>query len=218
MFSRLSVLIGKQGIEALKNKRILVFGLGGVGGHCCDALARSGIIHFGIVDNDVVAVSNLNRQIIATQDSLGRKKVDAMEAHLKSINPEIEITKYDMLYLPECADKIDLSGYDYVIDAIDTVAAKIDIIARCYELGIPVISAAPNEHNARQDQHHQNRYQMFFHFASVLLISFSLKPTVLHTWLLLHQTFCILCNTELLVIKIFFLYHLFQSKLLAKNI
>ena len=135
------MLIGKDAIEILKEKRVLVFGLGGVGGHCCDALARSGIGHFDIVDHDVVSLSNINRQIIASYKTIGRKKVDVMEEHLLDINPEIAVTKHDCFYLPETGEAFDFATYDYVIDAIDTVAAKVDIIVKCHQEGVPVISA-----------------------------------------------------------------------------
>ena len=141
MFTRLSMLIGKEGLKKLKSKRVLIFGLGGVGGHCCDALARSGIGHFDIVDHDVVSLSNINRQIIASRKTIGRKKVDVMEEHLLDINPEITVVKHDCFYLPENAGEFDFTSYDYVIDAIDTVAAKVDIIVKCHQAGVPVISA-----------------------------------------------------------------------------
>ena len=138
---RLEMLVGEEKVASLWDKRVLVFGLGGVGGHCVDALSRSGIGHFGIVDHDVVSISNINRQLIATRSSIGKKKVDVMEAHLLDINPDIKVQKYDLFYLPETADSIDFSSYDYVVDCIDTVAAKVEIIERCYKLGVPVISA-----------------------------------------------------------------------------
>lgn len=141
MFTRLSMLIGQEALSRLQSKRVLIFGLGGVGGHCCDALARSGITHFDIVDHDVVSLSNINRQIIATRKTVGHKKVDVMEEHLLDINPAIVVIKHDCFYLPENADAFDFASYDYVIDAIDTVAAKVDIIVRCHQDGVPVISA-----------------------------------------------------------------------------
>ena len=141
MFTRLSMLIGQEALSRLQSKRVLIFGLGGVGGHCCDALARSGITHFDIVDHDVVSLSNINRQIIASRKTVGHKKVDVMEEHLLDINPEIVVIKHDCFYLPENAGKFDFASYDYVIDAIDTVAAKVDIIVRCHQAGVPVISA-----------------------------------------------------------------------------
>lgn len=140
-FSRLEMLIGKEQIEKLKTKKILIFGLGGVGGNVCDALARSGIMNFTIVDNDKVNITNINRQLIANLNTLDRYKVDVMEEHLKSINKDVVVEKKNMFYLPENAEEIDFSKYDYVVDAIDTVSAKIDIVSRCKTLHIPIISA-----------------------------------------------------------------------------
>ena len=140
-FSRLKLLIGEEAIQLLKTKRVAVFGLGGVGGNVCDALARSGIEHFVIVDNDAVSISNINRQLIANLNTIGKLKVDVMEKHLKSINSGIEVEKRNCFYLPETANSFNFSKFDYVIDAIDTVKAKIDIICRCKEANVPVISA-----------------------------------------------------------------------------
>lgn len=140
-YSRLELLIGKEALDILSTKRVLVFGLGGVGGNVCDALARSGIMHFDIVDNDIIDITNINRQLISNMNVLGRNKVDVMEEHLKSINPDIEVNKLKCFYLPENSEQFDFSKYDYVIDAIDTVKAKIDIIVKCKSLQIPVISA-----------------------------------------------------------------------------
>lgn len=140
-YSRLELLIGEEALKELSTKRVLVFGLGGVGGNVCDALARSGIMHFDIVDNDVVDITNINRQLISNMNVLGRNKTDVMEEHLKSINPDIEVNKYNCFYLPEESAQFDFTKYDYVIDAIDTVKAKIDIIVKCKTMQIPVISA-----------------------------------------------------------------------------
>ncbi|MBP5694067.1 MAG: tRNA threonylcarbamoyladenosine dehydratase [Bacilli bacterium] len=140
-FSRLKLLIGEEAIQLLKTKRVAVFGLGGVGGNVCDALARSGIEHFVIVDNDAVSISNINRQLIANLNTIGKLKVDVMEKHLKSINSGIEVEKRNCFYLPETANSFNFSKFDYVIDAIDTVKAKIDIICRCKEANVLVISA-----------------------------------------------------------------------------
>ena len=140
-FQRFELLIGEEALASLKNKRVAVFGLGGVGGNVCDALARSGIEHFTLIDNDVVDITNINRQLISNLDVLGQRKVDVMEKHLKSINKDIEVNKVNMFYLPENADAIDLSKFDYVIDAIDTVVSKINIIFRCKTNNINVISA-----------------------------------------------------------------------------
>ena len=140
-FQRFALLVGEDSLNSLKDKRVLVFGLGGVGGNACDALARSGIKHFTIVDNDVVDITNINRQLIANMETVGKPKVDVMEAHLKSIDPNITVNKIKMFYLPENENEISFDGYDYVIDAIDTVTSKINIIFRCKRLNIPVISA-----------------------------------------------------------------------------
>ena len=140
-YTRLEMLIGKEALETLHKKRVLIFGLGGVGGHVTDALARSGIMNFTIVDSDVVSISNINRQLIANHDTLGKAKVDVMEEHLHSINKDIKVDKRNCFYLPEESSEFDFASYDYVIDAIDTVTAKIDIIIKCTELGVPVISA-----------------------------------------------------------------------------
>ena len=140
-FTRFEALIGKDKIESLKDKKICVFGLGGVGGNVCDALIRSGIEHITIIDNDDVNESNINRQLIANMKTVGKAKVDVMEEHLKSINPNVEVIKYKRFYLPEESDFINFIDYDYVIDAIDTVKAKIDIIEKCTKLNVKVITA-----------------------------------------------------------------------------
>ena len=140
-FSRLELLLGKEALEKLATKNVLVFGLGGVGGNVCDALVRSGIKNITIVDNDVVTITNINRQLIANLNTVGKAKVDVMEEHLKSINKEVNVVKKQIFFLPENKDEIDFSKYDYVVDAIDTVSAKIEIIKICKSLQIPVISA-----------------------------------------------------------------------------
>lgn len=140
-FSRLELLLGKDAIAKLETKNILVFGLGGVGGNVCDALVRSGIKNITIVDNDIVSVTNINRQLIANLNTVGKAKVDVMEEHLKSINKEVNVVKKQIFFLSENKDEIDFQKYDYVVDAIDTVSAKIEIIKICKSLQIPVISA-----------------------------------------------------------------------------
>lgn len=139
-FSRLELLIGEDAILRLYKKKIAVFGLGGVGGNVVDALARSGIVNFTLIDNDEITITNINRQLIANLDTIGRAKVDVMEEHLLSLNKDINVTKYKSFYLPG-ETFINLSGFDYVVDAIDTVSAKIDLIKRCNDLGVPIISA-----------------------------------------------------------------------------
>lgn len=140
-FQRFALLIGEEKLALLKTKRVAVFGLGGVGGNVCDALARSGVEHFTLIDNDVIDITNINRQLISNLDVLGQNKVDVMERHLKSINKNIEVEKVNAFYLPENQDVIDLSRFDYVIDAIDTVVSKINIIFRCKTSNVNVISA-----------------------------------------------------------------------------
>lgn len=140
MFSRFEILIGKENIEKLKGKNIIVFGVGGVGGYVVEALVRSGIEHITIVDNDTVSYTNLNRQIIATQNSLEKKKVEVMKERILSINPQCQVETQEIFYLPENADMIDLERYDYVVDAIDTVTSKIELALRCEHKHIPLIS------------------------------------------------------------------------------
>jgi tRNA A37 threonylcarbamoyladenosine dehydratase len=139
-FSRTELLLGKPAIETLHQSHVAVFGVGGVGGYVVEVLARSGIGTIDIIDNDRVCLSNINRQIIATHSSIGRLKVDVAEERIHDINPECKVTKYPMFYLPSNADEIDLSAYDYVVDCIDTVTAKLNIIQRCHKLGVPIIS------------------------------------------------------------------------------
>ena len=140
-FSRLELLIGTDALAKLKTKKVAVFGLGGVGGNVCDGLVRSGITNIAIIDNDSVTISNINRQLIANVETIGLAKTDVMEKHLKSLNPEVKVDKYKMFYLPQNSDNFDFASFDYVVDAIDTVSAKIDIVLKCHELNIPVISA-----------------------------------------------------------------------------
>ncbi|MEE3362726.1 MAG: tRNA threonylcarbamoyladenosine dehydratase [Anaerovoracaceae bacterium] len=139
-FARTRTLIGDPGLEKLNNATVMVFGLGGVGGICAEALARAGVGTLHIVDNDVVDITNLNRQIVAVQDTVGRRKTDVMEERILSIGPEITVVKHDIFYLPENADEIDFSGLDYVVDAVDTVTAKLQIASKAKAAGVPVIS------------------------------------------------------------------------------
>jgi len=138
---RTEMLIGKDAIERLSGCRIAVFGVGGVGGYAVEALARTGVGTLDIVDADDVAPSNLNRQIIATLETVGRTKVDVFAERIRSIDPAIKVNRHRLFYLPQDPPMLDFSAYDYVIDAVDTVKAKIDIIARCVGSGVPVISA-----------------------------------------------------------------------------
>ena len=140
-FSRTERLVGSEALDILKTSRVAVFGIGGVGGYTVEALARSGVGSFLLVDNDTVSLTNLNRQIIATTETLGKDKVDVMKERIVSINPDAQVERRKCFYLPETADSFDLSGYDYIVDAVDTVTAKIDLIVRADQLGVPVISA-----------------------------------------------------------------------------
>ncbi len=140
-YQRSALLLGEEAIDSLFNKRVCVFGLGGVGGSAMEALARAGIGHFDLIDNDTVNVTNINRQILATHKDVGRKKVDVAEERIHAINPEIEVRKFDIFYLPETRGLLSFEDYDYIVDAIDTVTAKIDIIVRAKESGIRIISA-----------------------------------------------------------------------------
>ncbi len=140
-FSRTALLIGEEGIQKLKDARVAVFGVGGVGGYVVEALVRSGVGAFDLIDNDQVCLSNLNRQIIATQDTLGRDKVDVMRERILSINPQAVVNVHKCFYLPENAGEFDFKQYTYVVDAVDTVTAKIDIILRAQEAGVMVISS-----------------------------------------------------------------------------
>ena len=139
-FSRTEMLIGKDVVERLASCRVAIFGIGGVGGYVMEALARSGIGHFDLIDNDTVNITNLNRQIIATHDTIGEFKVDAAKKRILSINPRAKVSAYKTFYLPENSCQFDFSSYDYVIDAVDTVTAKIEIIVNAKKAGVPVIS------------------------------------------------------------------------------
>ena len=139
-FSRTEMLVGEEGMRRLREARVAVFGVGGVGGYVVEALARSGVGAFDLIDNDRVNRSNLNRQIIATEATIGRKKVEVMRERILSINPDASVTMHPCFYLPEKADEFDFSSYSYVVDAIDTVTAKIDIIMQAQKAGVPVIS------------------------------------------------------------------------------
>lgn len=138
--SRTEMLIGKEGLTILQNAHVAVFGLGGVGGSVVEGLVRGGVGKFDIIDNDQVCLSNLNRQIIATHETVGQKKVEAMAKRMKDINPEVEIELHECFFLPETANSFDFSKYDYIVDAIDTVTGKLEIVERAYKDHVPVIS------------------------------------------------------------------------------
>jgi len=139
-FSRTELLLGKDGIDKLKNARVAVFGIGGVGGYTVEALARSGVGSFDLIDDDKVCLTNINRQIIATIKTVGKYKVDVMKERILEINPKAQVTVYQCFYLPDTAEQFDFSSYHYVVDAIDTVTAKIDLVLRAQEKNVPIIS------------------------------------------------------------------------------
>lgn len=140
-YSRTEMLFGHEAIEALAAARVAVFGVGGVGGYAVEVMARSGVGHLDLIDNDTVSITNINRQIIALNSNVGQYKVDVARQRVLDINPQCDVRAIRMFYLPEEANNIDLSEYDYVVDCIDTIKAKIDIAMRCHELGVPVISS-----------------------------------------------------------------------------
>lgn len=140
-FDRTKRLVGAGPMNKLQNSHVAVFGIGGVGGHAVDALVRSGIGTITIVDSDEIAESNINRQLIATTKTIGRKKVEVMKEHLLEINPEIAVKEYDCFFLPETKEQFDFTQYDYVIDAVDTVTAKLALAEACQEAGVPIISS-----------------------------------------------------------------------------
>ncbi|SDA27369.1 tRNA A37 threonylcarbamoyladenosine dehydratase [Ruminococcus sp. YE71] len=139
--SRIEALLGEEAVAGLRSKRVAVFGVGGVGGFAVEALARSGIGTLDLIDSDTVALSNLNRQIIALHSTLGQPKVKAAADRIRDIDPEVTVNPHECFFLPENADSFDFTQYDYVIDAIDTVSGKIAIIEKAKAAGVPVISA-----------------------------------------------------------------------------
>ncbi len=140
-FSRTQLLIGQDGMEKLANARVAIFGIGGVGGYVCEALVRSGVGKFDLIDDDRVCLTNLNRQIHATHRTVGQYKTDVMKARMLDINPYAEINVHKCFYLPENADQFPFDQYDYIVDAVDTVTAKIEIIMRAQRDNVPIISA-----------------------------------------------------------------------------
>ena len=140
-FSRTRLLLGSTAMEKIGRARVAVFGIGGVGGYVVEALIRSGLREMDIIDNDTVSITNINRQIIATTKNIGRDKVDVAEERIKEINPQVKVHKYKTFFMPETSAKFDFSRYDYVVDAIDTVAGKIELIMKCNETETPIISS-----------------------------------------------------------------------------
>ena len=139
-FVRTALLLGEEGVARLKRAKVAVFGIGGVGGFAVEALARAGVGAFLLVDSDRVCVSNINRQIIADWNTVGRYKTKVMQERIASVNPNAEVETRECFFLPENADSFDFSGWDYIVDAVDTVSAKLEIIVRAKEAGVPVIS------------------------------------------------------------------------------
>lgn len=140
-FERESLILGEEKIESLHNKTVAIFGIGGVGGYVCEALARSGIGRFILVDNDEINETNINRQIIALHSTIGKSKVDVMKERIIDINPDAVVEISKTFYLPEKSDEFKFDKYDYVVDAIDTVTAKLDLIVKCNKLNVPIISS-----------------------------------------------------------------------------
>ena len=140
-FSRTQLLLGKEAMDALSASRVAVFGIGGVGGYVCEALVRSGVGAFDLIDDDKICLTNLNRQLIATRSTVGKYKVDVMEARMKDINPNVDIRTHKCFFLPENADEFPFSEYDYIVDAVDTVSAKLSLAVKAQEAGVPIISS-----------------------------------------------------------------------------
>lgn len=140
-FSRTELLFGKEAMEKLSHSRVAVFGVGGVGGYVCEALVRSGVGAFDLIDDDKVCLTNLNRQIIATRKTVGQYKVDVMKERMLEINPQVEVTTHKCFFLPENAQEFPFEQYDYVVDAVDTVTAKISLVMEAQEKKIPIISS-----------------------------------------------------------------------------
>lgn len=138
-FSRTRMLFGSEAIDKLRHCRVAVFGIGGVGGYATEVLARSGVGHLELFDNDQVNITNLNRQIVALHSTIGQYKVDVAASRIRDINPDCSVVPHRMFYLPENADEVDLSQFDYVVDCIDTVRAKLELVRRCHRLCVPII-------------------------------------------------------------------------------
>lgn len=140
-FSRTELLLGKDAMERLADARVAVFGIGGVGGYVCEALVRSGVGAFDLIDDDKVCLTNLNRQIIATRSTVGRYKTEVMKERMLDINPDVDVRIHNCFFLPENADEFPFEEYDYVVDAVDTVTAKIALVMKATEMELPIISS-----------------------------------------------------------------------------
>ena len=140
-FSRTQLLLGKEAMDRLKGARVAVFGIGGVGGYVCEALVRSGVGAIDLIDDDKVCLTNLNRQIIATRKTVGKYKTDVMEERIHDINPDVSVVTHRCFFLPENADEFPFEEYDYIVDAVDTVTAKIALVMKAQEKNVPIISS-----------------------------------------------------------------------------
>ena len=140
-FSRTELLLGKVSMEKLKNSRVAVFGIGGVGGYVCEALVRSGVGAFDLIDDDKVCLTNLNRQIIATRKTVGKYKTEVMRDRILEINPQADVRLHQCFFLPENSDEFPFEEYDYVVDAVDTVTAKIELVMKAQAMNVPIISS-----------------------------------------------------------------------------
>lgn len=140
-FSRTELLYGKEAMDKLENARVAVFGIGGVGGYTVEALARSGVGHFELIDDDKICLTNINRQIIATRETVGKYKVDVMKERILSINPKADIVIHKSFFLPDNKQDFDFSTYSYVVDAVDTVTAKIELVLEAQRVHVPIISS-----------------------------------------------------------------------------
>lgn len=141
LFSRTEALLGPAAMERLRASRVAVFGIGGVGGYVCEGLVRSGVGAFDLIDSDMVSITNLNRQIIATQKTVGRYKTEVMKERMLDINPQVRIQIHNCFFLPQNAEEFSFDGYDYIVDAVDTVSAKLALVMKAREKGIRIISS-----------------------------------------------------------------------------
>lgn len=140
LYTRTQMLIGDEAVERIKKARVLVCGAGGVGGYVIESLARAGIGAIDVLDNDTFSPSNLNRQLLATVYTVGKRKTEVAKSRILSINPDCEVNEFDLFYTPQTADSVPIERYDYIVDAIDTVTAKLDLICRAKAAGVPIIS------------------------------------------------------------------------------
>ena len=140
-FSRTELLFGKAAMEKMASSRVAVFGIGGVGGYTCEALVRSGVGAFDLIDDDKVCLTNLNRQIIATRKTVGKYKAEVMKERMLEINPDVKVEIHKCFFLPENADEFPFEDYDYIVDAVDTVTAKLELVMKAKEKGVPIISS-----------------------------------------------------------------------------